>query len=136
MIFCKKKTAYSRATKYVSDIYSPVCGRGFPHAHTRGAIHTVHLTREILLYNLHSSCYYYNMAKKSKKTEPLIDQIRQAILDCGQSRYRIAKQTGVSESALCQFCNGHRGLSMEALNTIGEYLALKVVMTRKQQKEE
>ena len=70
------------------------------------------------------------MARKG--TKPLTDQLRQAIDDSGLTRYRIAKETGISESTLAQFYNGHRGLSMEALNTLGEYLQLKIVATRKQ----
>ncbi len=64
------------------------------------------------------------MAKKRPKL--LTDQLRQAIDDSGLTRYRIAKETGISESALAKFYNGHRGLSMEALNALGEFLQLKI----------
>lgn len=74
------------------------------------------------------------MAKKRTKPKLLIDQIRQAIADSGVTRYRIAQETGVSESALSQFYNGHRGLSMEALNALGGYLGLRIVMDRKPKK--
>jgi len=73
------------------------------------------------------------MAKK--RTKLLTDQLRQAIDDSGLTRYRIAKETGISESALAQFYNGHRGLSMKALNALGEFLELKVVLGRKPQKK-
>ena len=69
------------------------------------------------------------MAKK--RTNLLTDQLRQAIDDSGLTRYRIAKETGISESALAQFYNGHRGLSMEALNALGDYLQLKITLGRK-----
>jgi DNA transposition AAA+ family ATPase len=69
------------------------------------------------------------MAKKRRKQ--LTDQLRQAIEDCGMSRYEIAKQTGIDESALAKFFNGHRGLSMEALNALGEFLELEIIMRRK-----
>jgi transcriptional regulator with XRE-family HTH domain len=69
------------------------------------------------------------MAKK--RTNLLTDQIRQAIDDSGLTRYRIAKETGISESALAQFYNGHRGLSMGALNALGEFLQLRVTLGRK-----
>jgi transcriptional regulator with XRE-family HTH domain len=61
----------------------------------------------------------------------LTDQLRQVIDDSGLTRYRIAKDTGISESALAQFYNGHRGLSMEALNALGEYLQLTIHLGRK-----
>ena len=68
------------------------------------------------------------MAKK--RSSLLTDQLRQAIDDSGLTRYRIAKETGVSESALAQFYNGHRGLSMETLNALGEFLQLKITLGR------
>lgn len=63
-----------------------------------------------------------------KRLPPLIDQIRKAIDESDVSRYRIAQQTGISESALSQFYNGHRGLSMDSLNKLGAYLKLRVVV--------
>ncbi len=66
-----------------------------------------------------------------KRTNQLTDQLRQAIDDCGLTRYEIAKQTGIDESALAKFYNGHRGLSMEALNALGEFLQLKITLGRK-----
>jgi transcriptional regulator with XRE-family HTH domain len=69
------------------------------------------------------------MAKK--RCETLTDQLRLAIYESGLSRYRIARETGISESALAQFYNGHRGLSMKALNALGESLELKVTLGRK-----
>jgi transcriptional regulator with XRE-family HTH domain len=68
------------------------------------------------------------MTSRSKK---LTDQLRQAIDDSGQTRYQIAKATGIDESALAKFYNGHRGLSMQALNALGEYLQLKITLGRK-----
>jgi transcriptional regulator with XRE-family HTH domain len=63
-----------------------------------------------------------------KRLKKLTDQLRQAIDDCGLTRYEIAKQTGIDESALAKFYNGHRGLSMEALNALGEFLELKIIL--------
>lgn len=68
---------------------------------------------------------------QSRRAELLTDQLRQAIDASGLTRYRIAQETGVSESALSQFYNGHRGLSMEALNALGECLNLTIIMRRK-----
>ncbi len=69
------------------------------------------------------------MAKK--RTTKLTDQLRQAIDDCGLTRYQIAKETGIDESALAKFYNGHRGLSMDALNALGECLQLTIQPGRK-----
>jgi hypothetical protein len=72
------------------------------------------------------------MAKK--RTNPLTDQIRKAIDDSGLTRYRIAKETGISESSLAYFYNGQRGLSTEALDAIGECLVLTIKLGRKETK--
>ena len=69
------------------------------------------------------------MAKRPTKS--LTDQLRQAIDDCGLTRYQIAKETGIDESALAKFYNGHRGLSMEALNALGKCLQLTIQLGRK-----
>ena len=62
-----------------------------------------------------------------KKRQKVSDQIRAAIDAAGVTRYRISKDTGISESMLSRFMGGSRGLSMEALDTLGEYLDLEVV---------
>ena len=67
---------------------------------------------------------------KPQRTNLLTDQLRQAIDDSGLTRYRIAKEAGISESALAQFYNGHRGLSMESMNALGEFLQLRIIMGR------
>jgi transcriptional regulator with XRE-family HTH domain len=66
-----------------------------------------------------------------KRTPLLTDQLRQAIDDSGLTRYQIAKATGIDESALAKFYNGHRGLSMDAMNALGEYLQLTITLGRK-----
>ena len=86
----------------------------------------------MLLYTSDSNGYNVSMAKK--RTKLLTDQLRQAIDDSGQTRYRIAQETGISETALSLFYNGHRGLSMKAMNALGKYLGLRIVMDRKPEK--
>ena len=73
------------------------------------------------------------MAKR--RTKKMTDQIRQAIDECGLTRYRIAKETGIDESALAKFYNSRRGLSLDALDRLGEFLELRIVMDRKPDKE-
>ncbi len=60
------------------------------------------------------------MAKK-QSNEIVTDQLRRLVRDSGLSCYAIAKETGVSESALSRFLSGERGLSGKALDTLGEY---------------
>jgi transcriptional regulator with XRE-family HTH domain len=66
----------------------------------------------------------------------LTDQLRQAIEDSGLTRYRISKETGISEPTLSKFYLGQRGLSMEAMNAVGECLQLTITMGRKPVKKE
>lgn len=69
------------------------------------------------------------MAKK--RSNLLTDQLRQAIDDSGLTRYRIAQETGISEATLALFYNRHRGLSMKALDALGEFLKLNITLGRK-----
>jgi hypothetical protein len=64
--------------------------------------------------------------RKAKRTNLLTDQIRQAIDDSGFTRYRIAQEAGMTQTALSLFYHGERGLSMKAMNAIGEFLELKI----------
>jgi transcriptional regulator with XRE-family HTH domain len=68
---------------------------------------------------------------KRRTTTKLTDQLRQAIDDSGLTRYRIAKETGISEATLSKFYLGQRGLSMEALNALGECLQLTIHLGRR-----
>lgn len=69
------------------------------------------------------------MAKR--RSNKMTDQMRQAIDDSGLTRYRIAQDTGIDESTLAKFYNGKRGLSLENLDRLFEYLGLRIVMDRK-----
>lgn len=69
------------------------------------------------------------MSKTPRKS--IADQLRRAIDESGLSRYQIAKETGIDESALAKFYNGQRGLSMSALNSLGECLQLTIILGRK-----
>ena len=71
-----------------------------------------------------------NMAAKAKRLK-LTEQVRQAIDNCGESRYRICIETGLDRATLSRFMSGERGLSMEALDTVADYLGLSIVRDRK-----
>jgi plasmid maintenance system antidote protein VapI len=59
--------------------------------------------------------------------KPLSEQLREAILRSGISRYRIAKDTGISEAQLSRFINRVCGLGQDASDQIGKYLGLRLV---------
>jgi predicted transcriptional regulator len=62
------------------------------------------------------------MPKKLTLTELIL----QAMESSGQTRYRIAKETGLSQAALSRFVHGERGLSLQSLETLLNYLGLEV----------
>jgi plasmid maintenance system antidote protein VapI len=69
-----------------------------------------------------------------RKQPPISDQLRQVILDCGQTRYAVCKATGIGQDVLSRFIHGERGLSMEVLDTLGEYLGLRVIADKPESK--
>jgi transcriptional regulator with XRE-family HTH domain len=66
--------------------------------------------------------------KPPSKPMKFSDQLRHLVANCGQTRYRIAKATGISEPALSRLVSGERFLRPEALDALGEYLGLNIVI--------
>ena len=62
------------------------------------------------------------------KKKSLSDQIRRAIDQSGLSRYQIAQETGIDESALSKFYTGKRGINSKTLDTLGDFLGLRIVI--------
>jgi transcriptional regulator with XRE-family HTH domain len=56
----------------------------------------------------------------------LTDQVRQAIDACGLTRYRLAQFTGVSQPTLSRFMSGERGISLDALDTLAQFLQITI----------
>lgn len=71
------------------------------------------------------------MGKKAPKK--LTDQLRAAVAGSAMTLSDLARATGVDKSALSRFVNGERGLSMEALDAIGERLRLRIVADKKEE---
>ena len=70
-----------------------------------------------------------NVPPRLKKNKKLSDQLRQVISDCGVTRYRIAKETGVSEAVLSRLMNGKGWLSVDSFDRLGRYLDLTIEVT-------
>lgn len=71
------------------------------------------------------------MTKKTRKKAyvPVTQQLREIIAQCGVTRYRIAQETNISEQTLSKFMSGHqKGLSPDALDELGEYLGISLVV--------
>ncbi len=64
----------------------------------------------------------------SKRRAKLSDQIRRAVDDCGQTRYRISIETGIDQSTLSRFRSGERGLPMNTLDKLADYLDLNITV--------
>ncbi len=61
----------------------------------------------------------------TKRTK-LSEQVRQALNGCGLTRYRIWKDTGISQVTLSRFVSGERGLPMKTLDRLADFLDLNI----------
>jgi transcriptional regulator with XRE-family HTH domain len=61
------------------------------------------------------------------RVELVSDQLRAAIAAAPVSRYRIARDTGVHESALSRFVRGERLLDLSSVDKLAAYLGLGLV---------
>jgi transcriptional regulator with XRE-family HTH domain len=59
------------------------------------------------------------------------ERIREAIEAADVSRYRIARETGIEQSALSRFMSGERGLSQEAIDDLAEFFDFELVPRQK-----
>ncbi len=64
----------------------------------------------------------------------ILQSIQAAIENSGQTCYRICKGAGVAPSQLSRFVNGERGLSVEAVERLADYLGLEIVIRSKRRK--
>lgn len=58
----------------------------------------------------------------------LLDEIRRAVETSGKTRYRIAKESGVSAGQLSRLVNGERGMAVETIERLADYLGLKITI--------
>ena len=56
------------------------------------------------------------------------DQIRDAVIASGMSRYAICKAIGLNQGAMSRFMSGKGGLSLDTLDRLAEVLRLAVVV--------
>jgi hypothetical protein len=54
-------------------------------------------------------------------------QLIDAVVRSGMTRYAISKATGIPQSQLSRFVHGQEGLSMESVNKLCELLGLRLV---------
>ncbi|MCC6127391.1 MAG: helix-turn-helix transcriptional regulator [Pirellulales bacterium] len=65
-----------------------------------------------------------------KRSVKFTDEIRAAIENCGITRYRIAKDTGIDAAVLCRFIHGQVGLSMDSLDKLAEYIGFHIALDK------
>ena len=71
------------------------------------------------------------MSMRVKASDRLSEQLRRIVADSGKTLGQITRDTGIDKSALSRFVNGERGVSMEAMDKLGEYLGLRIVKATK-----
>ena len=73
---------------------------------------------------------------KVQKTAAFSDQIRAAVMNCGESQYRVCEETGIDKGAMCHFLAGRRGLSLDSIDKLAAHLGLVVRVEKKKQNKE
>jgi transcriptional regulator with XRE-family HTH domain len=61
----------------------------------------------------------------------IIDELREAILNSGETEYRVAKESGVAQPILNRFLRGERGVSLETAAKVCQYLSLHLAPIRR-----
>jgi transcriptional regulator with XRE-family HTH domain len=64
---------------------------------------------------------------KSKPKPTMTDVLKAAIEQCGVTRYRIAKDTGIDEAALMRFVRGEMSVRLDKADKLAAYLGLRLV---------
>lgn len=59
------------------------------------------------------------------------EQLKQAINDCGQTVYVVARDSGVSHATIYRFLSGERSLSLDNADRLAEYLELELRPVKK-----
>ena len=57
----------------------------------------------------------------------VIDQLRKAIVDSGESQLAISEAIGINQGNLSKFLSGERGLSLDNFAELCSYFKLKLV---------
>jgi len=61
----------------------------------------------------------------------IVDELREAILNSGQTEYRVSKESGVAQPILNRFLRGERGISLETAAKVARYLGLHLAPVRR-----
>jgi len=62
------------------------------------------------------------------------DAIRAAVDASDKTRYRMAKDLGISQATISRFMSGERGLGIETLERLAAYLNLEIIFRPKRRR--
>lgn len=97
-------------------------GQGCQDGQRKSEIGTTYLTYVMLWFTM------FGMSK-------ILDELKAAIGASDQSRYRIAQETGIAEAALSRLMSGERGLSVESVEILADYLGLEITIRPKRRRK-
>ena len=75
------------------------------------------------------------MGMTKRSSNSLTEQLRAAVARSGMTLGELTRATGIDKSALSRFVNGERGVSMEAMNALGQCLGLRIVADKAKSKK-
>ena len=61
----------------------------------------------------------------------LVEELRQAIRNSGETEYRVAKESCLAQPVLNRFLRGERGVSLETAAKVCQYLGLHLAPIRR-----
>ena len=61
----------------------------------------------------------------------LVDELREAIRNCGETEYRVAKESGVPQPVVSRFMREERGVSLETAAKLCQYLGIHLAPIRR-----
>jgi len=65
------------------------------------------------------------------KYKLISERLRNAVENAKESRYRISKETGITEGQLSRFVHGESGLTLDTIDILAEYLGLELVQRKR-----
>ena len=65
------------------------------------------------------------------KYKLISERLRNAVENVKESRYRISKETGITEGQLSRFVHGESGLTLDTIDILAEYLGLELVQRKR-----
>lgn len=66
-----------------------------------------------------------------KSSLNLVEELRQAIRNCGETEYRVAKESEVPQPVVSRFMRGQRCISLETAGKLCQYLGLHLAPIRR-----